>query len=49
VVGGDPFPSGVRANRRALETMVRFAVEQRVIPAPLAVDALFAPGTPALE
>ena len=49
VVGGDPFPSGVRANRRALETMVRFAVEQRVIPAPIDVDALFAPETLALE
>jgi 4,5-dihydroxyphthalate decarboxylase len=49
VVGGDPFPFGVRANRRALETMVRFAVEQRVIPKPLDVDGLFAPETLALE
>jgi NMT1/THI5 like protein len=49
VVGGDPFPFGVRANRRALETMVRFAVEQKVMPKPVAVDDLFAPGTLALE
>jgi 4,5-dihydroxyphthalate decarboxylase len=49
VVGGDPFPFGVRANRRALETMVRFAVEQRVIPKPLEVESLFAPETLALE
>jgi NMT1/THI5 like protein len=49
VVGGDPFPFGVRANRRALETMVRFAFEQRVIPRALDVDALFAPDTLGLE
>ena len=49
VVGGDPFPFGVRANRPALETMVRFAVEQRVIPKAIAVDDLFSPETLALE
>jgi NMT1/THI5 like protein len=49
VVGGDPFPFGVRANLAALETMVRFAVEQRVIPKPIAVEDLFAPETRALE
>ncbi len=49
VVGGDPFPFGVRANRPALETMVRFAVEQRVIPKPIPVDDLFSPETLALE
>jgi NMT1/THI5 like protein len=49
VVGGDPFPFGVRANRRALETIVRFAVEQRVVPKAVPVEELFAPGTLALE
>ena len=49
VVGGDPFPFGVRANRKALETIVRFAVEQKVMAKPIPVDDLFAPGTLALE
>jgi 4,5-dihydroxyphthalate decarboxylase len=42
-VVGDPFPFGVEANRKALEAMVRFAVEQRVIPKPLGIEELFAP------
>lgn len=42
VVGADPFPYGLAANRKALETVVRFAVEQRVIPTPVAPEALFA-------
>src|SRR5581483_4615868 len=49
VVGGDPFPFGVSANRPALETMVRFAVEQHVIPKPIPVEDLFSPETLALE
>jgi 4,5-dihydroxyphthalate decarboxylase len=43
VVGADPYPYGVAANRKALETIVRFAVEQQVIPSPMAPEALFAP------
>ena len=42
VVGSDPYPYGLAGNRKALETVVRFAVEQRVIPAPIAPEALFA-------
>jgi 4,5-dihydroxyphthalate decarboxylase len=45
VVGSDPFPFGVEANRKALDAMVRFAVEQHVIPAPMKVEELFAPNT----
>jgi 4,5-dihydroxyphthalate decarboxylase len=44
-VVGDPFPFGVEANRKTLEAMARFAVEQRVIPKPLGIEDLFAPGT----
>lgn len=43
-VVGDPFPFGADPNRKALEAMVRFAVEQRVIPAKIEVEDLFAPG-----
>jgi NMT1/THI5 like protein len=45
VVGGDPFPFGIKANRKAIETIVDFAVEQQVIPHRLSVEELFAPGT----
>jgi 4,5-dihydroxyphthalate decarboxylase len=49
VVGGDPFPFGVRANRKAIETIVRFAVEQRAIPEKLEVEELFVRTTLGLE
>lgn len=42
-VVGDPFPYGVTANRKALEAIVRFAVEQHVIPPCHKVEGLFAP------
>lgn len=48
-VVGDPFPLGVSdpqgPNRRALETMIGFAVDQRVIPKKFSVEDLFAQGT----
>jgi 4,5-dihydroxyphthalate decarboxylase len=55
-VVGDPFPFGIdqRAdrkdiNRKALETLVRFAVDQQVIPKKFSIEELFAPGTLDLE
>ena len=48
-VVGDPFPFGVEANRKALETIVQFAVDQQVIPRKFTVEELFAPGTLALR
>jgi 4,5-dihydroxyphthalate decarboxylase len=41
-VVGDPYPFGIEPNRKALEAIVRFAVEQQVIPATISVDELFA-------
>jgi 4,5-dihydroxyphthalate decarboxylase len=49
VVGDDPFPFGVEANRKPIETLVRFAVEQQIIPEPYAPAELFAPNTLKLE
>ncbi len=49
VVGGDPYPFGVEANRKALEAAVRFAVDQGVIPRTVTPEALFASGTLGLE
>jgi 4,5-dihydroxyphthalate decarboxylase len=45
VVGGDPFPFGIDANRATLEAIVSFAFDQHVTPARLAVEPLFAAGT----
>jgi len=44
-VGRDPFPFGVEANRKALEAIVQFAVDQRIIPRRLGLAELFAPNT----
>jgi 4,5-dihydroxyphthalate decarboxylase len=44
-VVGDPFPFGVAANRKALDAVVQFAVDQQVIPRAYSVAELFAPGT----
>ncbi len=44
-VGGDPLPYGVEANRRVLDTLMRYAVDQRILAAPVPVESLFAAGT----
>ena len=49
VVGEDPFPFGIAANRKALETIVDFAVDQQVIPRPLTPEQLFAGNTLTLD
>jgi 4,5-dihydroxyphthalate decarboxylase len=49
VVGDDPFPFGVEANRKPIDTLVRFAVEQHIIPEPYTPEELFAPSTLKLE
>jgi 4,5-dihydroxyphthalate decarboxylase len=42
-LGIDPFPHGLDANRHALETVVAFAVDQKILPKPIAIEDLFAP------
>jgi 4,5-dihydroxyphthalate decarboxylase len=44
-VVGDPFPYGVEENRKALETMVGFAVDQHILPKKMSLEELFAPNT----
>ena len=41
VLGPDPWPYGVAANRANLERFIQYEVEQGLIPEPLAVDDLF--------
>jgi 4,5-dihydroxyphthalate decarboxylase len=45
VVGAELLPSGLEANRRALDTIMAFAVDQKILPGPLPVERLFPPGT----
>lgn len=45
----DPLPFGVKCNQKALETIVEFAVDQRVIPTRFSLEDLFAAGTLNLE
>ncbi len=49
IVGGDPFPYGVEANRKALETIIGYAHDQHILPARFAVDEIFATGTVGLS
>jgi ABC-type nitrate/sulfonate/bicarbonate transport system substrate-binding protein len=47
-IGDDPFPYGVAPNRKAIETLVQFSLEQHIIPRKFSVEELFAPETHAL-
>jgi 4,5-dihydroxyphthalate decarboxylase len=48
-LGGDPLPYGVEANRKALETVIRFNVEQGIIPKPVKVEEIFDKSTLSLS
>jgi 4,5-dihydroxyphthalate decarboxylase len=41
----DPLPHGIPANRAVLKTLIGHAAAQGILPGPVAVEALFAPGT----
>jgi 4,5-dihydroxyphthalate decarboxylase len=45
---GDPLPYGIEPNRRMIETVVQYAVEQGIIARPFAVEELFPASTHAL-
>jgi 4,5-dihydroxyphthalate decarboxylase len=44
LMGADPYPYGVEANRRAIETFMSYQVEQEIIPKVLDVAGLFQNG-----
>jgi len=44
-VTGDPLPYGIDSNRLALESLVQYAVEQRILPRRMPVEELFVPST----
>ena len=45
VFGDDPWPYGIERNRRTLEALVRYLVEQSLIAKPLPLDSIFVPVT----
>jgi ABC-type nitrate/sulfonate/bicarbonate transport system substrate-binding protein len=45
---GDPLPYGIDSNRRTLESLVQYAVEQKILSRRIAVEELFVPSTRAL-
>jgi 4,5-dihydroxyphthalate decarboxylase len=49
LVEGDPFPYGVEKNRPALETIIRYAFEQKILPRRYAVEEIFASGSDLLD
>jgi 4,5-dihydroxyphthalate decarboxylase len=43
ITGGDPLPYGIAPNRQALEELIQYALEQRIIARPVTVEELFPP------
>jgi 4,5-dihydroxyphthalate decarboxylase len=41
--GGDPLPCGLAANRPTIEALIQYAYSQKIIPAPVRPEELFAP------
>jgi 4,5-dihydroxyphthalate decarboxylase len=42
-VVGDPFPFGIEKNRKALEAITQFALDQKMVPRRYSVEEMFAP------
>jgi 4,5-dihydroxyphthalate decarboxylase len=49
IVEGDPFPYGVAANRPALEAIIGYAYDQKILTERYAPEAIFAAGTEKLS
>ena len=45
IVGDDPLPNGVERNRKALEAIIRFAHEQKILPRAVKPEEMFAANT----
>jgi 4,5-dihydroxyphthalate decarboxylase len=48
-LGDDPLPNGLARNRKALEAIIRFAHEQKILPRTIKPEEMFAPNTVNLE
>jgi 4,5-dihydroxyphthalate decarboxylase len=45
ITGRDPLPYGIAPNRQALEDIIQYAMEQKIIARPVTVEELFPPNT----
>jgi 4,5-dihydroxyphthalate decarboxylase len=45
LTGADPLPYGIEPNRTTLQALVDYAAAQRIVPAAVAIEDLFAPST----
>jgi 4,5-dihydroxyphthalate decarboxylase len=45
LIGDDPLPNGVERNRKALEAIIWFAHEQKILPRTVKPEEMFAPNT----
>jgi 4,5-dihydroxyphthalate decarboxylase len=45
LVGADPVPYGVEANRKALEAIIKFAADQKIISGSVSPEEIFVPST----
>ena len=45
IFGDDPYPYGIRENRRMLETLIDYSHEQGLTPEKARIEDLFAPST----
>jgi hypothetical protein len=41
--GGDPLPFGLEANRPTIEALIQYAYDQKIIPAKVRPEEVFAP------
>jgi 4,5-dihydroxyphthalate decarboxylase len=44
-ITGDPLPYGIAPNRREIEAVIQYSVEQGILPKPFAIEDVFAAGT----
>lgn len=45
IVGNDPVPYGVEANRKALDAVIQMAAAQKIIPSKVSAEEIFVPST----
>jgi 4,5-dihydroxyphthalate decarboxylase len=49
LVGDDPLPNGLARNRKAIETVIQFAYDQKILPRKVSAEEVFAGNTLDLE
>jgi 4,5-dihydroxyphthalate decarboxylase len=45
ITGADPLPYGIAPNRQMIDTVMQYAIEQKILERPFSIEELFAPGT----